>query len=248
MFRSLGTLLDLIFPPICVVCERGLTGKSDKREMRFAGYGLCEGCLDEMPWLTSPYCPRCSKPIPSPTTPIHRCGDCISRPPPFDSARSLLVYQEELFPLIHRMKYAPKPWMARFFGFLMGEVLAEDIEALGLHGIIPIPLHLKRLRQRGFNQAYLMARGVARRLGIQVMTGLLIRERWTEPQVGLSRRLRERNVRGAFRALEPTEIRGKRWLLVDDVYTTGSTLREAAKVLRKASAAEVHVLTLARVP
>ncbi len=241
-------MLDLIFPPVCVVCERGLGGEATQRKMRSAGYGLCEACLDEMPWLTSPYCPTCAKPIPSPEGPIHKCGDCLSRPPPFDSARSVLVYQEELFAVIHRMKYGPKPWMARFFGFLMGQVLAEDLKALDLDGIIPIPLHIKRLRQRGFNQAQLIAQGVGRRLGVQVMEGLLTRARWTEPQVGLSRGLRESNVRGAFRAPEPSAIRGKRWLLVDDVYTTGSTLREAAKVLRRASASEVHVLTLARVP
>jgi len=246
--RSLASLLDLILPPVCAVCERGLGRRSPQEEIRSAGYGLCGECLEEMPWLTSPYCPTCAKPIPSPSVPDHPCGDCLSQPPPFDSARSVLVYQEELFPMIHRMKYGPHPWMARFFGVLMGQVVGDDLRALGLDGIIPIPLHRRRLRQRGFNQASLMAKGVGRRLGIPVMEGLLARQRWTQPQVGLSRRLRASNVRGAFQARGATTIRGGKWLLVDDVYTTGSTLAEAARVLRRAGASEVHVLTLARVP
>lgn len=168
-------------------------------------------------------------------------------PPPFDSARSLIIYQESIFPLFHQMKYGPSPALARFLGELIARALEQDLGRLKLDGIIPIPLHTRRLRQRGFNQASLIAKRIHRRLELRVHDAFLVRERWTEPQVGLSRLERAANVRGAFVARRPNEIKGKRWLLVDDVYTTGATLREVARVLRRARASEVHVLTVARV-
>jgi ComF family protein len=157
------------------------------------------------------------------------------------------MYQEELFPVIHQMKYGPRPTLARFFGELMARAFAPAIIGLALDGVLPVPLHPKRLRQRGFNQASLMAKRMESHTGIPVQEGFMERALWTRPQVGLSRAQREANVRGAFRVRNPRQVRGKRWLLMDDVYTTGSTLRESVRALRQAGASEVHVLVLARV-
>jgi ComF family protein len=240
--------LDLIFPPSCVFCDGELDSGPSTAATRWRGYGVCGGCWRSLPWIRPPYCPSCAKPIPSVQVPSHVCGDCLLEPPPFDSARALLVYEEEILPVIHRMKYGPRPSLARFFGHLMAEILGEDIRSLAVDGFVPVPLHRKRLRQRGFNQASVMARVMGRTAAIPVMLEALERTRWTLAQVGLSRAQRELNVRGAFRVGDPNRMAGGRWLLVDDVYTTGSTLREAARALWRAGAAEVHVVTLARVP
>jgi ComF family protein len=240
-------LLDLIFPPICVVCGTDLKNEGDQQSMQWAGQGMCRECIEGIPWLRPPYCPMCAKPISSAVVPSHPCSECLLEPPPFESARALMIYREEIFPIIHRMKYGARPSLARFFGEVMLREFERVLGDMEVDGIIPIPLHPRRLRQRGFNQAALMAKRIGRRLGIQVEERAFARTRWTEPQVGLSRARREVNVRGAFKVRQPEKIQDRQWLLVDDVYTTGSTLREAARTLKKAGAATVQVLTLARV-
>ncbi len=247
MWRWATAVLDLVFPPACVLCGGALEGETRAGSVRWRGHGLCETCARSLPWPGTTCCPTCARPMASPVTPVHVCGDCLLDPPPFASARALLIYREEIFQVIHQMKYGPKPYLARFFGELMGRVFAPAVNGLAPDGLLPVPLHPKRLRQRGFNQASLMARRIERHTGIPVREEFMERSRWTPPQVGLSRADREANVRGAFRVRDPHQVRGKRWLLVDDVFTTGSTLREAAKVLRRAGASQVHVVVLARV-
>jgi ComF family protein len=158
-----------------------------------------------------------------------------------------MAYEDSVIPLFHRMKYGRRSSYARLFGEIMTRVYETELSRLNLDGIIPIPLHTRRLGQRGFNQASLMARRVGRGVGLTVHDDFLLRTRWTDPQVGLSKAQRVQNVRGAFEVPQPHRIKGGRWLLVDDVFTTGSTLGEAARVLRKAGASEIHVLTAARV-
>ena len=114
--------------------------------------------------------------------------------------------------------------------------------------LLPVPLHLKRLRQRGFNQAVLLGEVLAKEWQVPMARRLLKRTRWTEPQVNLTSKQRENNVRGAFELAHAEAVKGKRVMLVDDVVTTGSTVQECAKVLKKGGAASVHVVTVARVP
>ena len=240
-------ILDLIFPPVCIICGGNLEEKQNEKRLQWAGQGLCGDCASGILWLREPFCPICAKPIASSVIPSHPCGDCLMDPPPFESARALIAYREETFSMIHRMKYGARPSLARFFGEMLARAFQKELEDLALSGIIPIPLHSKRLRERGFNQASLMAKRAGRLLGFPVHEGWFVRSRWTEPQVGLSRAEREANVRGAFNVRYPDKIREGRWLLLDDVYTTGSTVKEASKALKKTGAEAVHVLTLARV-
>lgn len=177
----------------------------------------------------------------------HICGNCLEAQPPFSSARALVVYGEEVFPLLHRMKYGPDASLARFMGVLIAGHLSDQIRDLGVEAVIPIPLHRKRLVERGFNQAALMAAQVAGALKVPLELRSLQRIKATLPQVGLSRSERTVNLRGAFSVMEKAKVSGKRLLLVDDVYTTGATLSEASKSLLRAGAREVHVLTFARV-
>jgi len=168
-------------------------------------------------------------------------------PPPFGSARALVVYDQEIFPILRRMKYGPDASLARFMGALLAMHLTGELAGRDLDGVVPIPLHVSRLRHRGFNQSAVMGRAVARSLGVPLELGLLDRPRHTPPQVGLSRSQRRGNVRGAFRVRERGLARGRNLLLVDDVYTTGATLREASRELLRGGANQVHVLTFARV-
>ena len=240
-------LLDLVFPPVCAACGVFLEQGERIRRSLTGGFGLCPKCEDSIPWHRPPYCPRCAATIRSAAVPSHACGDCISHPPPFDSAKAVMDYDGEVLTLVHRMKFEPRPSLARYLGSLLGEMLHEDLKGLGLNGIVPVPLHTKRLRERGFNQALLMSKGTAKRLDIPVLRRALVRVRWTRPQIGLNRKQRRDNVKGAFVVPDAVVVKGGRWLLVDDVYTSGATLREASKVLKRAGAEEVHVMTLARV-
>lgn len=171
----------------------------------------------------------------------------MENPPPFRSARALVVYDQEVFPLLHKMKYGPDISLARFMGELLISNLGEELKALDPDLVLPIPLHVSRLRHRGFNQAAVMGKAVGKGLGVSLQLGILERPKATPPQVGLSRTQRRENVKGAFCVRKPQLIKRKTILLVDDVYTTGATLKEASRELLRKGAEQVHVLTFARV-
>lgn len=249
MLGPLSALVNLIFPPVCALCGGDAQSSEDGHHssMVWRGHGICHRCKEELSWLSPPFCPRCAMPIRSAVASSHLCGECLEDPPPFHSAHALMVYGEEVFPLLHRMKYGPDASLARFMGVLLARHLSPQLAELDLAGVVPIPLHPARLRHRGFNQASTMGRELARSLGVDLELELLVRVRATPPQVGLSRAQRVTNVKGAFQVQYGTRAVGRNWLLLDDVYTTGATLREAARVLLRAGARQVHVVTFARV-
>lgn len=245
----LKALIELIFPRVCVVCQGQVKTYSEGPHgiLAWRGHGICESCAKDISWLVPPFCPSCALPIHSPVVSAHVCGGCMEDPPPFRSARALVVYDQEVFPLLHKMKYGPDASLARFMGELLILNLREELEALGLDLVVPVPLHLARLRQRGFNQAAVMGKPLAKILGIPLHLGVLERAKATPPQVGLSKTQRRDNIKGAFSVREPSLLKRKTILLVDDVYTTGATLKEASWELLRKGAAQVHVLTFARV-
>ena len=148
--------------------------------------------------------------------------------------------------LIHRFKYNRRVQLCRPLGVLAAGQLRPFAETAAADLLIPVPLHEKRLRQREFNQALLLGEILARQWRLPVSRSNLRRIRWTEPQINLSATERVANVRGAFGVAESAQLRDKRIILVDDVYTTGSTVIECARVLLRAGADEVHVVTVAR--
>jgi ComF family protein len=161
-------------------------------------------------------------------------------------ARAAGVYRGLLRQVLHRFKYGGEISLARPLARLL---LIPGRELAARHRIdlvMPVPLHVKRLRQRGFNQASLLARRLGSSLGIPVDYASLRRCRWTEPQIGLSRSQRAENVRGAFRLNRPERVREKGVLLLDDVFTTGETVNQCARVLRAAGTARILVVTVAR--
>lgn len=238
MRSLLAGLADLVFPPRCASCGGELE--------EGAPIPLCKGCRTGIGYIRSPLCTVCGEPFASDAEKDHPCGSCLVSPPPFRVARSLGRYDGNLMTMIHRLKYHEQSRLAAPLGRLLA---GGDYPGLRLGEtslVIPVPLHLRRLRQRGFNQSLLLAKALGKRHGIPVDARSLRRPVASDPQVSLGRRERERNVRGVFAVEDAGRVKGMDVLLVDDVYTTGSTLKECARVLLRAGAREVSVLTLAR--
>lgn len=223
VFARLGPLL---LPMRCLVCG----------EPGHGGLDLCAACHAQLP-LNTTACGRCALPLPRPSA---ACGACLSSPPPFVAAVVPLRYDAPVDGLLARFKFHA--------GLAAGEVLARLIVAIvdapAADLIVPVPLHRGRLGQRGYNQALELARPLARAWHVPLALQALQRVRATAAQSELTAPERRRNVRGAFAA---RDVDGRRVLLVDDVITTGSTVREAARTLLAAGASEVRVLAAARV-
>jgi ComF family protein len=184
----------------------------------------------------------------------HLCGECIVHPKHFLRARAVGIYSGPLMALIQCFKFKGMTALARPFSGLLFEVFQENWEPGGIDLVLPVPLHTKRMRSRGFNQAWLLVRDWPERVrkasggdsGIRVQHGLLVRHRPTAPQTGFGKGDRAANLKGAFSVTDPRSITRKRILLVDDVVTTGATANECARVLLAAGAGQVEVLAVAR--
>ncbi len=230
----LRSFINLLFPPVCPLCRSGLV--EDR--------GLCAVCLSGLKRIEGALCTVCGVPFTSQQAGEHTCGECIKRKAPFVKARSAFAYEGTMAEAIRRFKYAGDGALARPLGDLITEALGP-FEAERPDLVVPVPLHKKRLRQRGFNQSLVLARRVASTLGARLDYLSLIRTRYTRPQIQLKERERVENVRGAFDITDPSAFKDRTVLLVDDVYTTGATVRECARVIRRAGG-EPRVVTLAR--
>ncbi|HTY20723.1 MAG TPA: ComF family protein [Geobacteraceae bacterium] len=234
----LKAFLDIIFPPRCHFCKVYIAYAGDIH--------LCNKCMEACRLIASPLCNRCGIPFVTDAGEDHLCGACIDRPPRFTAARAAALFEGPVRELVHRLKYKGRVQLRRPLGLLAVRQLAPFAADSSADLIIPVPLHVKRLRQRGFNQAILLGEILAREWRLPLMRRNLRRTRWTEPQINLSAAERIANVRGAFSVSKPELVRDKKVLLVDDVYTTGSTVSECTKVLLRAGAEEVFIVTIAR--
>ena len=222
--RGAAALLDLVFPPRCVTC-----GKE--------GSFLCESCLATAPAMVEPYCHRCARPLHV----AGLCETCRQEPNSLDGILSAFAMGESVSQGVYALKYRN----LRALAPVMGDLMAAYLQRVGLEVdvLAPVPLHPRRLRQRGYNQAELLARAVGRSLDVSVIPSALVRVRHGQPQIrALSREERKANVADAFRS--QTLFDGQRVLLVDDVCTTGATLEACASAVRQAGAAEVWGVTL----
>lgn len=181
-----------------------------------------------------------------------RCGLCQRLHPPFERAVAYGSYDGGLRDLIHLLKYQQVRPAAAVLGRMLAEAIATLEETLpaGLIEVVPVPLHARKRAQRGFNQSEVIARAALKQLArperFDLLSSALVRRRETESQIGLTRHQRRENLRGAFAVAEPVQIEKRNVLLVDDVFTTGTTASECARVLRRAGANRVWVATVAR--
>lgn len=228
-------LWRLFYPAECVLC--GDPGASNQ--------DLCCGCRSELPWNRHA-CPRCAIPLPAGTALVTMCAACQQQPPPFDRAWSAFGYAGAIRWLHRRLKFSAQLANSRLLATLLTDALAESLKQAQPRPdcILVMPLHPHRLMRRGFNQSLEVIRPAARQLGLELDSRNLQRVRATRPQSDLPAALRQRNVRGAFMC--ERDLSGMRVALFDDVVTTGETVAEAARALRRAGAREINVWSLAR--
>jgi len=198
----------------------------------------------------SPLCPTCGAPFHTHADADHACAHCLRHPPRFGRARACTLYDaadtrhHPLKSVLQQYKYNRDVWLARPLAALLVERAPFAVGAYDV--LMPVPLHVQRLRWRGFNQAQFLAQPLARATGVTLDPHSLQRVRPTRPQVDLDEKERRQNVAGAFRVARPQQVKGRSILLVDDVYTTGATVNECSGVLLRAGAKRVDVLVLAR--
>ena len=225
-------LTDLVYPPRCVLC--GSQGFNDR--------DICVSCYRKLPWIESA-CSQCAIPLVSGSTATLKCGQCLRQPPAFDHSTSLFRYQDDAIKLIQQLKFNEKLVNSRLLGSLLTSAIENGtVELPDL--IVPVPLHKKRLRQRGYNQSIELARAVSKACHLPVDVRSVIRVRDTGAQTGLNRTRRRENMRGAFemaRALNARHV-----AILDDVVTTTSTVNELARLLKRAGVRRVDVWSIAR--
>ena len=274
MHRVLSNLLpkfyqlvqEAVFPPKCLVCgnffqppESAPIGRELQLTLQINVLSLlspflCPVCIRGLVAVESPLCSCCGLPFKSRQGEDHHCGDCIASPKNFRFARAAVVYEQISTEIIHCFKYKGKLQLARPLSELLLTTfrLFWDKDSIDL--IVPVPLHIKRHMKRGFNQAYLLIRNwhtdAAQYLfdfsDLQIERNVLIRTVPTAPQTALGRKRRATNIKNVFDLTDKKKILDKRILLIDDVYTTGATVNECARLLLKHGAKHVDVLTLAR--
>lgn len=234
--RPFHALADLVYPPACTACGIMTSGHR----------GLCAECWAGVRFIERPYCEVLGSPFSHDLGGGILSAQAIADPPPFDRLRSAVIHDEAVRNLVHGLKYRDRVDLAPMMAGWM--LRASDGAVEACDAIIPVPLHRSRMVSRKFNQAAELARHLGRVSGKPLLPATLLRVKRTEQQVGLGARAREENVRGAFAIARGREndVFGKRIVLVDDVYTTGATVAAATRVLRKAGASDITVLTFAR--
>ena len=230
----IAAALDLVFPPLCPVCE-GMLG-TDRRDP------LCGACWEGLERIAPPWCRCCGAPLGIEGL----CGACRSRRPRFAYARAALLYGGLAREAIHAFKFGGRRGLAYPLGDLLAGLGVSALPGAAPEVLVPVPLHPRRARERGYNQALLLARRVERAWGVPAAANALQRVAPTQPQTDLDAAARRRNVRGAFAVRRPELVAGRHVVLVDDVLTTGATAGECARSLIRAGARTVGVITVAR--
>lgn len=245
-----GALASVLFPGPCRICSDTLTNASR--------VPICELCLDGFERILEPMCACCGRPLAQPPAqpirpaPLIRpaeqlCHLCRAQFYAFDRARSFAVYDDALSEAMMLLKYDEVTRLGHWFAAKLAEMVASAGEDWRVDVIVPVPLHIERQRERGYNQAELIARPLARRLHATLAAHLLVRTKPRPARLVLSRTEHWESVRGAYATGPSAQVDNLRILLVDDVMTTGATLDACARALKKAGAASVLGLTVGRV-
>lgn len=236
--RLITSFWQLLYPPRCACCANPMAFEEDRP--------ICSSCFNQVEYIESPICLICGAGLnPDAGAEDRWCGSCLKAPPIFDSARSLVVYRGPVRRLLHQLKYRSDTRAAAVLGSLAGGALRVD--RFRDHDlIVPVPLFRSRMQQRGLNQALVLARAVLPGQTHKIEPNLLIRVKKTIAQTRLSGAERRKNLRSAFQLNPRADPSGTKICLVDDIFTTGTTVTECARILKKSNAAVVDVLTYAR--
>ncbi len=233
----LQTILDMIYPVRCPVCGGIVVPKGER---------ICGLCRKKLTYITEPRCKKCGKPIEQEEK--EYCGDCEHKNFQFARGYCVWVYDDLMKHSVAEFKYHNKKEYAKFYIQEMVRIYGDTLKKLSFDAVVPVPLHKSRYLARGYNQADILARGLGKELDIPVISRLLVRNKKTLPQKQLSDKERLRNLREAFdinqRILEKNPKERNRVLLVDDIFTTGSTLEACTNVLKSNGTNEVYFITL----
>lgn len=228
MKKVVEGLLQLLFPEKCRVCSSLIPKRSF----------LCLPCDLKIKRISGSRCTRCGRPFESAAL-HHPCADCVRKAPAFDWHVSTAFYEEPLKGLLHRFKYADALDLAGLFASWLAD---SNIKA---DCLLPVPVSKKRLGERGYNQSALIAKALSKKTGIPLLVNGLVKARETAPQTQLPRDQRRKNLKGAFEWKKEGRIKDKKIILIDDVFSTGSTLAECARTLREFHPAEIGAMTVA---
>lgn len=222
----------LLYPAHCPVCDELLSGTKEN---------ICPLCRMRIRTVGEHYCIKCGKQLNDNQTAC--CGDCMTAQHRFTRGRSVFCY-EDIRESVYRFKYEGRQEYASFYAAEAVRVLGGDIRSWHAEALIPIPLHKEKLKKRGYNQAALFAEALSGHLGIPFLDKALVRERNTVPQKGLNREERQKNLKKAFKFVQ-NDVKLNTIILIDDIFTTGSTVDAAADAVREAGVTEIYVVTLA---
>lgn len=236
LFREIGkSLLDIVYPKRCPMCMEVIPIHEEE--------AICSACVDDLPYISEPRCEKCSKPVFDQDVAL--CFDCSKSEHYYRKGWALWLYEGKVRQALYRLKNNNNKNNGRIFAKEVVTLYYRDIIHASIDRIIPVPLHPKKYKKRGYNQAQIIADAVSEAMDIPCEEGCLIRTMNTQPQKHLSDLGRIENMQKAFQVIEPTCIDNKRILLCDDIYTTGSTINGCAKALLRHGACEVYFITLA---
>lgn len=224
-------ILDLLYPPRCPICD-GIAPWNEP---------ICPKCREKLPYVPGRRCARCGKPV-EPYEML--CDDCRKVPHVYDEGRGVFLYNDVMKQTMIRLKYKQRREYGRVLGGLVYEAEKNAIRRWRPEALIPVPIYKKKLETRGYNQAEEIARPIAERAGVPLLSNLLVRVRQTEAMKSLSATERRNNLTGAFTIGKQPGRPLKSVIVVDDIYTTGATIDACAEVLRRAGTAHVYFLAV----
>ncbi|MBF0491259.1 MAG: ComF family protein [Deltaproteobacteria bacterium] len=232
----LSSSISYFFPPLCVLC------KSLELDSKFA---LCESCQSKLEEVSGPICPRCGDPNSTNQLKAHSCQDCLKAKLPFEICRSIFSLKKPFSDLLYLFKFKNSELCLDFFTQKLADKIPGFLQSADY--LLPVPSHWFTLIRRGYNPSLILAKALSRKIKVPVEFSALKRVKLGSAQKTLNRQQRLKNIRNVFRLAKKHPFKNKKVLLIDDVYTTGATLIECAKLLKNAGA-EVYGLTLARTP
>lgn len=234
--KTKDKILQIIFPKTCPICEEILQKEQE----------ICESCRKKLEYIREPKCKKCGKPFETDDeeqTIREYCADCGKGRHSYDSGMAVFRYGEDIRESISRFKYHNRRTYADFYGQEMARKYGQKIKTLGIQVLIPVPISKRKMVRRGYNQAGLIAKVLGETLNIPVDSEILIRDRDTTPQKELSNEERRKNLNNAFKMMR-SAVKYKKVLLVDDIYTTGSTIDACAETLKRSGAGEIYFISL----